>query len=66
VHIDATPPVHKIMGDKIKSGKQEKLLIVQGQDWKKEVKVWAAFLINNRREMRLLKLLKMTILQLLQ
>ncbi len=46
-HIDSTY-VHKIMGYKIKTEDEEKCLIVQWQDWKKEVRVWAAFEIKQK------------------
>ena len=54
LHYDALVPngridsthVHKIMGCKIKSEDEENHLIAQWQDWKKEVRVWAAFEIK--------------------
>jgi hypothetical protein len=46
-HIDSTH-VHKIMGYKIKSEDEENRLIAQWQDWKKEVRVWAAFEIKQK------------------
>jgi hypothetical protein len=36
------------MGYKSKSGDEEKLLIAQWQDWKKEVRVWSAFEIKQK------------------
>jgi hypothetical protein len=48
-HIDSTH-VHKIMGYKIKTEAEDKRLIAQWQDWKKEVRVWAA--IEIKQEMK--------------
>ncbi len=54
-HIGSTH-VHKIMGYKIKSGDEEKALIAQWQDWKKEVRVWAAFEIKQMMKEEALKI----------
>jgi hypothetical protein len=53
-HIDSTH-VNKIMGYKIETKAEEKNLIAQWQDWKKEVRVWAAFEIKQKMKEEALK-----------
>ena len=53
-HIDSTR-VHKIMGYKIKTEDEMNFLIAQWQDWKKEVRIWAAYEIKDRMKLEALK-----------
>ena len=54
-HIDSTH-LNKLMGYKIKTSEQQEEVIEQWQDWKKEVRVWAAYKIKERMTLEALKI----------
>jgi hypothetical protein len=54
-HIDSTH-LNKLMGYKIKTSEQQEEVIEQWQDWKKEVRVRAAYEIKKRMKLEALKI----------